>query len=160
MLTVYDATGASVLRIGAGGAACEHLLPPILQAFHEEFPRVELRVQSGPSPRSIERLLEADLDVAMLSLPVTEPKLRVFEIGRDELVVITAPGHPFAARKRVELAEMAGQPTSPARELSVGQRLAIAHHSRPLRGLRGLSFEELDQGVGRGEDLGRGVPFG
>ena len=50
MLTVYDATGASVLRIGAGGAACEHLLPPILQAFHDEFPRVELRVQSGPSP--------------------------------------------------------------------------------------------------------------
>lgn len=110
MLTVYDATGASVLRIGAGGAACEHLLPPILQAFHEEFPRVELRVLSGPSPRSIERLLEGDLDAALLSLPVTDPKLRVFEIGRDELVVITAPSHELAARKRLEVAELAGQP--------------------------------------------------
>jgi DNA-binding transcriptional LysR family regulator len=110
MLTVYDATGASVLRIGAGGAACEHLLPPILQAFHEEFPRVELRVLSGPSPRSIERLLEGDLDAALLSLPVSDPKLRIFEIGRDELVVITAPGHPLANRRRIEVAELAGQP--------------------------------------------------
>jgi DNA-binding transcriptional LysR family regulator len=110
MLTVYDATGASVLRIGAGGAACEHLLPPILQAFHEEFPRVELRVLSGPSPRSIERLLEGDLDAALLSLPVGDPKLRIFEIGRDELVVITAPNHPFASRRRLEVAELAGQP--------------------------------------------------
>jgi len=110
MLTVYDATGASVLRIGAGGAACEHLLPPILQAFHEEFPRVELRVLSGPSPRSIERLLEGDLDAALLSLPVTDPKLRIFEIGRDELVVITAPSHELAGRKRLEVAELAGRP--------------------------------------------------
>lgn len=110
MLTVYDATGASVLRIGAGGAACEHLLPPILQAFHDEFPRVELRVRSGPSPRSIEHLLEGDLDVAMLSLPVNEPKLRIFEIGRDELVVITATTHPLAGRRRVEIGELAGQP--------------------------------------------------
>ena len=110
MLTVYDATGASVLRIGAGGAACEHLLPPILQAFHDEFPRVELRVLSGPTPRSIERLLEGDLDAALLSLPVTDPKLRLFEIGRDELVVITAPAHELAGRKRLEVAELAGQP--------------------------------------------------
>jgi DNA-binding transcriptional LysR family regulator len=110
MLTVYDATGASVLRIGAGGAACEHMLPPILHAFHEEFPRVELRVRSGPSPRSIERLLEGDLDIALLSLPVAEPKLRVFEVGRDELVVITAAQHPLAAQQRVELGALAGQP--------------------------------------------------
>jgi DNA-binding transcriptional LysR family regulator len=110
LLSVYDATGASVLRIGAGGAACEHLLPPILRAFHAEFPRVELRVRSGPSPRSIERLLEGDLDVALLTLPVSDPKLRVSEIGRDELVVITAPDHAWAARKRVELSQLAGQP--------------------------------------------------
>ncbi|MFN8642890.1 MAG: LysR family transcriptional regulator [Candidatus Binatia bacterium] len=110
MLTVYDATGASVLRLGAGGAACEHLLPPILQAFHEEFPRVELRVLSGPSPRSIERLVEGDLDAALLSLPLNDPKLRIFEIGRDELVAIVAPNHELAGRKRIEVGELAGRP--------------------------------------------------
>src|SRR5262244_945676 len=47
VLTSYETTGAGVLRIGAGGAACEHLLPSVLQAFHDEYPHLELRVFSG-----------------------------------------------------------------------------------------------------------------
>ncbi|MGH7789163.1 MAG: LysR family transcriptional regulator, partial [Candidatus Binatia bacterium] len=86
VLTAYDATGSGVLRIGAGGAACEHLLPSVLQSFHDECPRVELRVLSGHSQLTIERLIEGELDVGMITLPVAAPKLRFFELGRDELV--------------------------------------------------------------------------
>ncbi|MEO8604208.1 MAG: LysR family transcriptional regulator [bacterium] len=110
VLTAYEATGSGVLRIGAGGAACEHLLPSVLQSFHAEFPRVELRVTSGPSVLTIQRLLDGDLDVGMLTLPIAEAKLRMFELGRDELVVIAAPAHEWAARRRVEARELAGQP--------------------------------------------------
>jgi len=110
VLTAYEATGSGVLRIGAGGAACEHLLPSVLQWFHAEFPRVELRVTSGPSALTIQRLLDGDLDVGMLTLPIAEAKLRLFELGRDELVVIAAPAHEWAARRRIEARELAGQP--------------------------------------------------
>lgn len=110
VLTAYEATGSGVLRIGAGGAACEHLLPSVLQSFHEAFPRVELRVLSGPSRFTIERLLDGDLDLGMLTLPVAESKLRLLELGRDELVVIAAPSHAWAARKRIEPRELAEQP--------------------------------------------------
>lgn len=110
VLTAYDATGSGVLRIGAGGAACEHLLPPVLKEFHDQFPHVELRVHSGHSPLTSERLLDSELDVGMLTLPVVEPKLRLFELGRDELVVIAAPTHAWAARRRVEARELAEQP--------------------------------------------------
>jgi DNA-binding transcriptional LysR family regulator len=82
----------------------------VLQSFHEAFPRIELRVFSGPSRMSIERLLEGDLDVAMLTLPVAEAKLRLLELGRDELVAIAAPSHPWAARRRIEARELADQP--------------------------------------------------
>jgi DNA-binding transcriptional LysR family regulator len=110
VLTAYEATGSGVLRIGAGGAACEHLLPSVLQSFHAEFPRVELRVTSGPSALTSQRLLDGDLDVGMLTLPIAEAKLRLFELGRDELVVIAAPAHEWAARRRIEARELAGQP--------------------------------------------------
>ncbi len=73
-------------------------------------PRVELLVLSGPSPLSIQRLLDGDLDVGLITLPVTQDKLRIFELGRDELVVITAPNHAWAARKRVDAGDLAGQP--------------------------------------------------
>jgi DNA-binding transcriptional LysR family regulator len=110
VLTAYEATGSGVLRIGAGGAACEHLLPSVLQSFHVEFPRVELRVTSGPSAHTIQRLLDGDLDVGLLTLPIAEAKLRLFELGRDELVVIAEPAHDWAARRRLEASELAGQP--------------------------------------------------
>jgi DNA-binding transcriptional LysR family regulator len=110
ILSSYEATGSGVLRIGAGGAACEHLLPSVLQSFHQSFPRLELRVLSGPSRLSIERLVGGDLDVGMLTLPVAETKLRLFELGRDELVVIASPSHPWATRRRIEPRELADQP--------------------------------------------------
>jgi DNA-binding transcriptional LysR family regulator len=122
VLTAYESTGAGVLRVGAGGAACEHLLPSVLQSFHDEFPHLELRVQSGPSRLTIERLLEGELDVGMITLPVTESRLRLFELGRDELVAIAAPSHPWAARRRIEGRELAGQP------LLVYERRSSTHH--------------------------------
>jgi DNA-binding transcriptional LysR family regulator len=122
VLTAYEATGSGALRIGGGGAACEHLLPSVLQAFHEEFPQVELRVLSGPSRLTIERLVEGDLDVGMLTLPVAESRLRLLELGRDELVLIAAPSHRWAARRRIESRELAGEP------LLVYERRSSTYH--------------------------------
>jgi DNA-binding transcriptional LysR family regulator len=108
MLTVYDATAerrpahrCEVRRVRASVAADP--------ASHEEFPRVELRVQSGLSPRS-DRTTSRGLPDRVAVAAITEPKLRIFEMGRDELVLITAPTHAFASRRRVEVPELAGQP--------------------------------------------------
>jgi DNA-binding transcriptional LysR family regulator len=110
ILSDYEASGVGVLRVGAGGAACEHLLPDVLKAFRERFPRLELHVLSGPTPLTVQRLLEDDLDIGLVTLPIVEPKLRVSEIGRDELVAIVAPTHPWAAQRRIRPADLANQP--------------------------------------------------
>lgn len=110
VLTEYEATGAGVLRFGAGGAACEHLLPGVLAAFHADYPRVELRVMSGPSRLTVERLVGGDLDAGLVTLPVRESKLRLFELGRDELVAIVAPSHRWSSRRRLDLHELREEP--------------------------------------------------
>jgi len=71
---------------------------------------------------TIERLLEGELDVGMLTLPVAESRLRLFELGRDELVVIAAPAHEWSARRRIEARELAGQP------LLVYERRSSTYH--------------------------------
>jgi DNA-binding transcriptional LysR family regulator len=109
VLTAYEANGNGLLRIGAGGAICEHLLPGVLEIFHRDFPRVELRVQSGTSQVTIERLLHGELDVGLIALPVEESRLRVFELGRSELVVVVDRAHKWAARRRVEPRELGEQ---------------------------------------------------
>ena len=99
-----------VLRIGAGGAACQHLLPGVLREFRSRFPKVDLHVRSGYTQLTLGRVLDGDLDVGLVTLPLRAPQVRVTEVGRDELVVIVPPQHPWAARRRVPAGELAGKP--------------------------------------------------
>src|SRR5947199_242211 len=99
-----------VLRIGAGGAACQHLLPGVLREFRSRFPKVDLHVRSGYTQLTLGRVLDGDLDVGLVTLPLRAPQVRVTEVGRDELVVIVPPQQPWAARRRVPAGEVAGKP--------------------------------------------------
>src|SRR3990172_7070438 len=110
VLADYDSRAGGVLRIGAGGAVCHYLLPPILKEFHDGFPKIELHVYSGRTSLTVERLLESQLDVGIVTLPVSQPRLRITDIGRDELVAIVSPSHPWAQRKRVQAGEFSGEP--------------------------------------------------
>jgi len=110
VLADYEHAGGGVLRIGAGGAACHYLLPSILKEFHDRFPKLELHVLSGHTRLTLERLHEGELDAGVLTLPVSQPKLRILDLGRDELVAIVAPSHSWAGRRRVQAGEFAGQP--------------------------------------------------
>jgi len=109
VLADFDSNGAGVLRIGAGGAACHYLLPSILKELRGEYPKVDLQVVSGPTQTTVERLLEGELDLGLLTLPVAHTRLRVLPLGRDELVAIVAPGHPWSERKRAQAEEFSEQ---------------------------------------------------
>jgi DNA-binding transcriptional LysR family regulator len=110
VLVDYETNGAGVVRIGAGGAACHYLLPPVLKEFRDRYPRLELRVLSGHTRLTVERLLAGELDIGLITLPVSQAKLRITDVGRDELVAIAPAAHPWAGRKRIQPADVAGQP--------------------------------------------------
>ncbi len=108
-LADYDANGAGTLRIGAGGAACHYLLPGILEEFHERFPQGGVLVCSGHTELTMERLHNGELDVGLVTLPVSAPKLRITPVGHDELVAIVAPTHAWADRTRLHVRDFADE---------------------------------------------------
>ena len=110
VLVDYETSGSGVVRIGAGRAACHYLLPPVLKEFHNRYPRLELHVLSGHTPLTLERLLAGELDIGLVTLPVSQTKLRITDVGRDELVAIAPTAHPWAERKQIQLADIAGEP--------------------------------------------------
>ena len=110
VLADFESNGSGALRIGAGGAACHFLLPSILKELRGEFPKIDLHVVSGPTQSTVERLLEGELDLGLLTLPVVHARLRIVPLGRDELVAIVAPIHRWSERKRVEPEDFAEQP--------------------------------------------------
>ena len=87
---------AGAVRIGAPEPLCNYVLPEVLVELKRQFPRIEARVTSGHTAATLARLGAGEIDVALLPLPVDADKLRVIEVGRDELVAVVPPAHRWA----------------------------------------------------------------
>lgn len=109
VVSEFDSSSGGVLRVGAGGAVCHHILPDVLAALRGSFPRLELHVRSGHTDLTVERLFAGEIDVGVLTLPVGQAKIRLAPVGTDELVLIVARDHRLAARERVEPADLADE---------------------------------------------------
>ena len=99
-----------VLRMGTSGAACHHLLPRVLKEFRDRFPKLALQVTSGHSRLTVTRIVSRELDLGLITLPVEAKRLRITQLGRDELIAIVPPLHPWAGRRRVQAGAFVGQP--------------------------------------------------
>ncbi len=88
---------AGVVRIGTPEPPCNYLLPEVLVELKRRFPRIDARVTSGHTAATLARLNGGELDLALLPLPLDPGRLRVIEVGRDELVAVVPPDHAWAS---------------------------------------------------------------
>jgi DNA-binding transcriptional LysR family regulator len=115
-----DQTVRAVQRVGHGQvgrltlgfvpSSSNEALPPILRAFRERVPGVELFLREMRPDRVVQRLHERQIDVGFLYLPLEDPSLEVECITREPLVVALPEAHPFAPLDRVELRALAEEP--------------------------------------------------
>ncbi len=94
------------LALGASDTTSIHVLPDLLRKFVERHPNVELSISSLFSSEVVRRVLDREVDLGIVTLPVNDPKLEVIRLFRQRLVCIVAPSHRLAARKRIEIEEI------------------------------------------------------
>lgn len=87
-----------------------YLLPPALRRFRSRYPRTELTVVTGNAPEIARAVVQNGLDVGIVSLPVRERELSVRAFHRHELVAIAPPARRWPRGRRVNAAELAGEP--------------------------------------------------
>jgi LysR family transcriptional regulator, transcription activator of glutamate synthase operon len=93
-----------------------HTMGPIdvslaLAIFHERHPRVELTIREQSSEELAEMLRIDELDLAFLSVtePIESHGLALKQLISEELVVVLPVDHRLAGRRRVRMAELAGE---------------------------------------------------
>jgi DNA-binding transcriptional LysR family regulator len=156
-LRVLRGLEGGVLRIGASTTVITYLLPPYLARFRSAHPHVVLRVASANTRDIARALLERRLDVALVEGPVTDERIEVVPWRDDELVVISEPNHPLAARRRVRLDDLASEPFivrergSGTRE--VAERALAFHGARLTVAMQLASTEAIKQAVAAGLGL-------
>lgn len=90
------------LVVGSIPTITPYLLAPRIGDFQRRFPDVELHLVENLTARLIEGLQSADVDVAILSLPVGQPDLICSDLLREPLLLALPPKHPLSGAVEVD----------------------------------------------------------
>jgi DNA-binding transcriptional LysR family regulator len=86
------------------------VLPLVFAHFRKQYPRVMLNVVRAERLRTLENVVNREVDFGVVSMPVRDGRLEVETIHRDELALVTPQGHPLAGKGLIRLQEAARFP--------------------------------------------------
>jgi DNA-binding transcriptional LysR family regulator len=87
---------AGRLLLGVGVTTCIFHLPAWLRRFRETNPGVDVTVRTGRSREIAQLAVEREIDLGIVTSPVTQVELRVEGLFDEEIVLVTPPEHPLA----------------------------------------------------------------
>ncbi|WP_400163185.1 LysR family transcriptional regulator [Brevibacillus sp. TJ4] len=101
---------AGTLSVGTVESLAAFYLPPYLQIFRKEHPQMRVQLHPGICADLRLGVKDGTYDFAfILDQRHEHPDLIHVDLGEEELVVITAPGHRLAQAKRVEASDFSGE---------------------------------------------------
>src|SRR5690606_28138203 len=102
---------AGRISVGFVGSAISDALPSIIPAFRALYPKVDLRLEEMTSAAIVPALVERQIDVGLVRLPLMQPTgLQIEVIEEDELVVALRTDHDLARQPSIRLADLKDQP--------------------------------------------------
>lgn len=129
-------------RIGTIGTTARWLMPPLLNSVTRQHPDVRVTLVEGVTSSLLTGLAAAELDAAVVHLPVTDPGLEVREMFAEELIVLAHTKHPLADRETISIVELAEHPILLAPR-GTGQR-RIVDRAAASKGVAFRAQAEID----------------
>ena len=149
--------GAGRLRLGVFPTLGPYLLPHVVPRLMARYPDLELRLTEEKSALLRRRLIEGQLDAALLALPVEEPQLDGSVLFDEPFYLAVPPRHPLAREASVTPDTISDQHLMLLEEGHClrDQALEVCRLSGAGEqvGLRGTSLETLRQMVMAGAGI-------
>jgi DNA-binding transcriptional LysR family regulator len=95
------------LALGANTTGGMYVLPAIARAFGEQHPNADVTLQVESTNRIVDRVMQNFIDIAVVTGPLVDERLRIADLYLDELALIVSPSHPFARRSSLPVEEAA-----------------------------------------------------
>jgi DNA-binding transcriptional LysR family regulator len=119
--------------VGANEGTCLHILPEVFADFKKQYPDVSVNIKRSDYAGILESVIDNSVDFGVVSLPVTDNRLTVVLIHRDELVIIVPPAHPLGKMKSAPIAEAAKFPLVVPKVGHTRDSLEELFHERRLK---------------------------
>src|SRR3954471_3788527 len=84
-----------------------HMLLPLIERFRQEHSKILVDVRRVPARQVSVEVAQGGLDFGIVTFDPGDRRLHALTLGADELVLLVYPGHPFASRGTVSIAEFA-----------------------------------------------------
>src|SRR5215469_1974067 len=100
-----------MLRIGFIAPAAAPILPPLVQAYRDRYPDVELQLQHMNPDAQLTAFEEGKLDLGF-SRPLLLEQRQYFDeemIYSDYLVAVLPPNHPLTKERKIQPQKLAGE---------------------------------------------------
>jgi DNA-binding transcriptional LysR family regulator len=92
-VAAYRSGESGRVRLGTGATACIYLLPPALEAARKRMPGLEIIVVIGNSEDVVQKVEAGDLDIALVTLPVSISRsLSMTRLLSDPLLALLPAG--------------------------------------------------------------------
>jgi len=98
------------LRLSGGMTVCLYIFPTLVKQLRRSHPKLDVKMMVATAGRSVEEIRAGHVDAGLLTLPVEEADLVTMPVLREELLLVTMPGHPLAKRKKIAPQDLAGEP--------------------------------------------------
>lgn len=100
---------SGLIRIGTFSSVATHWLPNIIRAFQQDYPGIDYELLLGDYTEIEEWIAQGRVDCGFLRLP-TRPAFETVFLEQDPLMAVLPEDHPLAARERIPVAALCGEP--------------------------------------------------
>lgn len=90
-----------ILRIGASSTISQYLIPEVIASFHKRYPKIELHLLNGNSFEMEQKLLDNEIDMALVENESSQTNIKYNDFLDDEIVVVTGSNSVYSKRKLI-----------------------------------------------------------
>ena len=95
-----------LLQIGASSTISQYMIPAVLAAFHQRYPQIKLDLFNGNSFEMEQKLLNNEIDLALVENDSSQANIRYVDFMPDEIVAVAASNQLVAKRKVLTVADL------------------------------------------------------
>ena len=136
-----DGLENSSLSFGIPAAKSELFLPEILKKVRGRYPQIRFSIVEHNSEKLEQLLSEGKLDMALISTPLNDSRIKMRPIGSEEVLLAVAEGHPIL-RKSFFRKDGSGRRWVNPAQLS-GENFILLEKGCKLRKLSDQVFQSL-----------------
>jgi LysR family hydrogen peroxide-inducible transcriptional activator len=98
--------GYGTLAVGFIPTIAPFVLPRVIRRFSQDYPNATLEVHEGLTEELIRKLIDAELDVGITSLPISNKLIHTEELLTEPLLVASTQKYDVVSRASIQVKEL------------------------------------------------------